>query len=88
MKLIDLHKKWTKSNIVGLGTGLCAAMPEYCELAFVLFLPTAKEKRLHDQEGYGWSWWGRNIELGEGFSEYTPLRQTIVLLICAMNNEL
>jgi hypothetical protein len=48
---------------------------------------TSKEWNEHLREGYGAGWWGR-LRDKERFSEFTPLRQNIILLCAALNNEL
>lgn len=87
MKLIDLHKEWMESgkikdreNSFGDG-GLCNAVPIKYYDAVSLFRP----KR------YKISWWAGghpNQENDKLMYDYNSLRQTIVLLICAINNEL
>lgn len=78
-KLIDLHKEWCETGKLPKG-GLCNSLPwEYIK-AFSLFD--------YDQP-YGEFWGCPEYEYGDSRREfeYTPTRQTIVLLICAMNNE-
>lgn len=86
MKLIDLHKKWC--GRMGLvNGGLCASIPKEYKNQFSLIRPTHKEKHQSlIEDGHGIIFWGKKID--QGVRAYTPLRQTIVLLICAMNNEL
>jgi len=87
MKLIDLHKEWAaegkinnRPTTVGMG-GLCNAVPE---------------KYLKDLESFepdfDVPYWAstkseNDVSLNAIFG-YNTFRQTIVLLICAMNNEL
>lgn len=88
MKLIDLHKEWMeKGNLNGHG-GLCNALmrTDYSK-HLTIFNPTKKELVTHANDGYSAVWWGEK-ESDIRWGAYTPLRQTIVLLICAMNDEL
>lgn len=87
MRLIELHKEWMEEWYLGC-SGLCSAVPKQYDDSFNLLSPTKEEVSIHVKEGYGSAWWGETKEEAEYFGLYTPLRQTIVLLICAMNNEL
>lgn len=89
-KLIDLYKEWMETGLIeedrfrkhGTG-GLCNCVPEkYLE---TLFLFTPKK----DSDGF----WANNLDRTyystiESMYGFNPLRQTIVLLICAIHNEL
>lgn len=92
-RLIDLHKEWCETMAIkdcperGCG-GLCNALPVKYLKPFRLFTP--------DEYGDNDCYWasqmkpqgvGGRYENSELYG-YNPLRQTIVLLICAMNNEL
>lgn len=88
MKLIDLHKKWCRNGSLNGSSGLCHALmhTDYDD-HLQLFIPTGEELAIHEHEGYNTAWWGEK-EGDKRWGAYTPLRQTIVLLICAMNDEL
>lgn len=93
MKLIDLYKEWMRKgkitdrlDAVGSG-GLCNAVPKYCRHTFYSFYP--------EEETHG-TFWAYPMTFSQQQKrtfehmayKLTPLRQTIILLICAMNNEL
>jgi len=85
MKLIDLHKEWMEKGLLP-NSGLCNTLafeePPYSTLLNEI-LPNKNGYLLPNGE----------FIMGDKVTskirdEYTPLRQTIVLLICAMNNEI
>lgn len=70
--------------------GLChvfnAYRPEdYPE--FKIISPTKKEKQQLCENGFNQTWWGSESYFPEHY-KFTPLRQTLVLLMAALNNEL
>lgn len=87
MKLIDLHKEWIRTGKLS-NDGLCYCVPEEYRELFELFTPTKQELISHNAEGYWTAWWGKHKKDGYSCRIYNSFRQTIVLLICAMNNEL
>lgn len=88
MKLIDLYKKWMvvgeicdRRNAGGTG-GLCNAVPKKYLCQIRLFEPDCCK-----------AYWASQTPNDDLISDkavfgLNDLRQTIVLLICAMNNEL
>lgn len=90
MRLIDLHKEWMeKGGFFNLG--LCNALPtQKYKNTLQKFVPSKDEQEQLRYSGYCDIYWGSGLFNNDWkrFSYYTPLRQTIVLLICAMNNEL
>lgn len=89
MKLIDLHKKWVK-DLELPDYGLChvfSNLPRKYEDRFLEFSPIFTERVQLRKEGKSELYWASDNKNYLCY-EYTPLRQTIVLLICAMNNEL
>jgi len=85
MKLIDLHKKWVETGEIedkkdagGMG-GLCNAVPNKYYETLQMFEPE-----------YYATYWASYQSRSDDKSiyAYNQLRQTIVLFICAMNNEL
>lgn len=93
MKLIDLHKEWCEKGELH-GNGLCNSVPdEYRDLLESL-APTDNDLEVLYKENMPPILWGYFVSYGKCFDirkrmrEYTPLRQTIVLLICAMKNEI
>ena len=89
-KLIDCYKEWMKEGVIdnrrgSIGDGgLCNAVPkEYLETLHFLAPPNSQS----------WHYWGYGIPYFHTpdtrvMYSFTPLRQTVVLLICAMHNEL
>ena len=71
--------------------GLCVASDEgLIDLEiFNLISPTDAEEDYLYEEGYSKLYWGAGLP-GKlwGQNQFTPLRQTIVLFMAAMNNEL
>jgi len=86
MKLIDLHKEWMELGHTPRNTGLCSALPQEYRTFLDPFRPTDEEKTIHELDGWCCIWWGERMF--DIIGTYTDFRQTIVLLICAMNNEL
>ena len=88
-KLIDLYKEWMKTGMM-TEDGLCICMPDEYEKPFRLLYPTREDKIelliTHLSDGFWAS--GLSREDDNKYATFTPLRQTIVLLICAMCDEL
>lgn len=94
MKLIDLYKSWLMQGII-TRNGLCNSLPSRYKRQLMKFYPTADEwKNFNHFYNRPQGYWGHNGEVdlmsdrARTSKEFSPLRQTIVLLICAMNNEL
>ena len=87
MKLIDFHKEWCEKGELNGESGLCGAIPIGYFKFFRLIQPTDDELKEHINEGYNYLWWAEP-QGDYGWGIYNSFRQTIVLLICAMNNEL
>jgi hypothetical protein len=86
VKLIYLHKEWVRKGYMHR-QGLCSSLPaEYREEFFNLFA-------VYKLATY-WGYDGKNYNpysfhhTHDVYVKYTPLRQTMVLLLCAINNEL
>lgn len=91
MKLIDLHKKWCEKKRIPNRRGLCGVLRGKYKMLLKKFTPTKKERVDLFLQGLASSYWGSGVgacDLKNKCGGYTSLRQTIVLLICAMNNEL
>lgn len=57
--------------------------------ALDLIEPSVQEKIELESKGYSAGYWGSGLpDFNPGLGIYTELRQNIVLLICAMNDEL
>lgn len=65
--------------------GLCSAFKG--EPEFDLVKPNRDDKLRLDTESKCAVWWGSD-QIGTGLNDFTPLRQTLVLLMAALNNEL
>lgn len=90
MKLIEMHKSWMDKGELDVN-GLCNSLKgTVYEEILELFEPECNP--LNTQTDVYWGYSGINVLFApnEHFVkyQYTPLRQTIVLLICAMHNEL
>jgi hypothetical protein len=91
-KYLPLYYKWMEKEFIDGGGGLCFAF-DFVPEDLILFKP-------EDQSGY-WAYWG---EFGDTeilsqnvndpklrydlLKRFNPLRQTIVLFMAAMNDEL
>lgn len=91
MKLIDEHKQWCKTGILTSYNGLCSELrdTEY-EASLDLFRPSAKERVELIDKGMSAAYWGSGLRWDgkDIYKNYTEMRQNIVLLICAMHDEL
>lgn len=88
-KLIELHKEWSEKGRLP-NFGLCTVVPESYEKAFDLLLPTDDDYFEIEKQRHATTYWGSGLNQSsvDRFNKYTPLRQTIVLLICAMRKEI
>lgn len=98
-KLIDLHHEWIKTKRIPQN-GLCISLEtnslnghaalRYTNSLKKLFKPTLQEQRKLIKEGYSPFYWASGLREGSfGLNtKYTELRQTIVLFICAIHEEL
>jgi hypothetical protein len=91
MKLIYKHYEWAEKGEME-GAGLCCSMPNEYRYILELFKPTKEEYILLIDNGNSMSFWASGLNYNADFDDiafkYTPLRQNIVLLICAMEGEL
>jgi hypothetical protein len=85
MKLFDLYKEWMETGTLGepsnFDGGLCNAVPEEYQADLKLFVPD-------DWHEVFWAYELKRYEYKRRAYDFTPLRQTIVLLICAMKDEI
>jgi hypothetical protein len=92
MKLINEYKKWMKNDYTMPDSGLCNVLEntEYHD-SFLFFEPTIEDFLILEKENKPTIFWAfgesRLSDLNR-YYHFTPLRQTIVLLICAMHDEL
>lgn len=93
---LQLHHKFIRDGLDG--NGLCVEEFNGYRLdhhvVFKLLLPSEEDLTEHAAEGKLTGFWGedRGFWFGKGHREigieYTPLRQNIILLCAAINNEL
>ena len=90
MKLIDRHWEWMKAGELD-DCGLCAELfdTKYIK-TLELFDPTEQEYEKLEKDDESEIYWGSGLKFHSitRHIEYTPRRQSIVLLICAMHNEI
>lgn len=95
-KLVELHYEWMEKGVMSgykwAGGGLCEHLAKKYSYELDLFEPVDKEIRQLAKEGLCTCFWASGLEEDTKYrilaTEYTLLRQTIVLLICAMCGEL
>lgn len=89
-KLIDNYKKWKKRKVIPRA-GLCNVLKDtvYAE-TLELFSPSMRELKTLAKVDECTPYWGAGISMFDyGVSNrFTPRREAIILLICAMHNEL
>lgn len=91
MKLINLYKEWMKKGKMP-SLGLCCSVPSTYTDTLDLFEPTAEQENELRLNGKSWAYWGYEGNSTDSSElrcrSFTELRQTVVLLICAMHDEL
>lgn len=95
-KLIDLYKEWMETGYMGepqrSGGGLCNSIPEEYDASFLLIRPESSDRRQLEEEKVDHIFWASNLPKRTKYKELafsmTELRQTLILLICAIHNEL
>lgn len=91
--LFELYKEWMKKGVMP-ANGLCNSIPYRYRRKLVLFYPTYGEWKDVPLLGVPRGYWGYDGEYDimadrpRISKEFSPLRQTIVLLICAMCDEI
>lgn len=85
-KLLKLHKKWLELGEMP-SIGLCCSLPKEYEKTFKFLHPTFNDSVLLSKEGMSYVYCGCEIKdakcITKWFS-YTPLRQSLVLLLAEM----
>lgn len=91
MKYLKFYKKCMETGELP-SEGLCSCLPEE---AIDLIAPSGEEEDTLHTEGKPWLYWGygKTWKTAGRTSDlvprtFTPLRQTLVLLLAAINNEL
>jgi hypothetical protein len=88
-KLIEHYKEWAEKGELP-DDGLCGSVPyEYIE-SLLLFKPTKDEFIQLTSLGMSWGYWASGLSSYDldRYFRLTPLRETIILLICAMHDEI
>jgi len=65
----------------------CSSYGHIDDFTLNLFVPTDHDEYQLDSEGLEVTYWGSGLKK-EALKKFTPLRQTIVLFMAAINNEL
>jgi hypothetical protein len=88
-KLIDHYKEWIEECKLPK-FGLCHSVPKEYKKSLYLFVPTDDE--LDELASFGISgfYWASGLRMFDPNKRdaLTPLRETIILLICAMHDEI
>lgn len=93
---LDLYNEWMKTSRIS-HEGLCNSLPAKLRMmkGWKLILPSDEERFQLKEEGKSQLFWGYeecwmsiNFTRDKKYYEFTPLRQTIILLCAALNNEL
>lgn len=88
MKFLELYEKWMKAGRLP-EDGLCDSLP--AELikseAWELIEPDVMERWLNSREGGGYNYWGMENLFADKENDFTPQRQTIMLVAAALNGE-
>ena len=88
-KLIDHYKEWIEKG--GLPDyGLCNSVPSKYENSLLLFKPTDAELNELECLRMAVFFWASGLTISDLNKKQalTPLRETIILLICAMHYEI
>lgn len=88
--ILDLYKEWMeKGKIPDLG--LCWSLPEEieCSYEFYLISPTDADFGLLSKKGLSCTFWGSGLAMWDEDRGWkmTALRQTLILLLAALNGE-
>ena len=91
MKLIDKHYEWVEKGEMD-DVGLCGSIPDGYFSILEMFKPTTEAFEILFDDNESINFWGSGLTHADSLDDrrhkYTPLRQNIVLLICAMEGEL
>ena len=90
-KLIDHYKKWVEKGELN-EAGLCNSIPAEYLKDLRLFTPTDCDFKILRDNGMSTLYWAHGVGIyGPAIKKrfaLTPLRETIILLICAMHDEI
>jgi hypothetical protein len=88
-KLIDHYKEWLEKGELPVH-GLCLSVPNEYKESLYLFVPTDDELNELVELGISGLYWASGLGMFDPnkLDALTPLRETIILLICAMHDEI
>ena len=88
-KLIDHYKEWLEKGELPK-FGLCHSVPNEYKKSLLLFEPTLYELNEAIDCGMSGLYWASGLTIFDPNKRQalTPLRETIILLICAMHDEI
>lgn len=86
-KLIGLYKEWIRTGKI-VDSGLCFCVPTKYEEYLDLFEPTREDRENHKPPFLYWASDSDKLNDVSHYYDFNEFRQTIVLLICAMCDEL
>jgi hypothetical protein len=86
MEYFDFYKEYYGKNLPDLGLCCCFSADEN----LTMLSPTREDFSQLSIEGKAIGFWGSGVSTWDTnkYYSFTPLRQTIVLFMAAMNNEL
>jgi hypothetical protein len=90
-KLVEHYKEWIESRKIS-DDGLCNAIPAGYFIDLMLFRPTEDDLKLLIDSEISSLYWASGVSRTASDNKkrfaLTPLRETIILLICAMHDEI
>jgi hypothetical protein len=88
-KLIEHYKVWLEKGELPV-YGLCLSVPDEYKESLYLFVPTDDELDELACLGISGFYWASGLRMFDPNKRQalTPLRETIILLICAMHDEI
>jgi hypothetical protein len=88
-KLIEHYKEWLEKGQLPK-FGLCNSVPKKYKDSLYLFAPTFDELDELACSGISGFYWASGLKILDENKKQalTPLRETIILLICAMHDEI
>jgi hypothetical protein len=88
-KIIDHYKEWVEKGRLPKN-GLCFSVPNKYKDSLYLFVPTDDDLDELVKLGISGFYWASGLTIFDLNKKQalTPLRETIILLICAMHDEI
>ena len=90
---LDLYKEWMREEKIP-NTGLCWSVPKRIKKNIFKYIkPTPEDIKMLNKQNISSTWWGygiprRNETFNTRLCKFTPLRQNLILLCAALNDEL